>query len=58
MRIGATGIKNQFQTISEEKLIIKLRERLEWASVTFFYLARFRLERLNMLFTYWIRVVF
>ena len=30
VRICAEGIKNQFPGISEEELIVKLRERLEW----------------------------
>jgi hypothetical protein len=31
IRVCAGGIKNQFPDISEEELIMKLRERLEWS---------------------------
>lgn len=31
VRICADGIRNQFPGITEEKLIEKLRERLEWS---------------------------
>ena len=31
VRICADGIRNQFPSITEEELIAKLRERLEWS---------------------------
>jgi hypothetical protein len=30
-RICTDGIRNQFPNITEEELIVKLRERLEWS---------------------------
>jgi hypothetical protein len=35
VRICADGIRNQFLDISEEELIVRLRERLEWSKRSF-----------------------
>jgi hypothetical protein len=35
VRMCADGIRNQFPGISEEELIVRLRERLEWSKRNF-----------------------